>query len=160
MHVEVILDTGGAAVAGIDQQRLVDDIQAELDKLTSKGQTESAKAKRTRPPPGAQGDWASFHWVIDFVTDPKMAPVYARAVIYALNTILQSAGFKKSAASKKSARSKKSEVSKGFEGASKAKKQSVIPAEQPVRITVRDKEFLLPATTAAINAFLKHLGEG
>jgi hypothetical protein len=66
MQIGVNFDTGGVAVSGVDQQRLIDDIQAEVDKLTSKLQIESVRPGRTRPPPGAQGDWGSFHWVIDF----------------------------------------------------------------------------------------------
>jgi hypothetical protein len=155
MQIGVIFDTAGNAVPGVDQGRLVDDIQAEVDKLASKLHIESVRTSRTRPPPGAQGDWASFHWVIDVATDPRMASVYARALISAINLIIQSAGFPKPATTKKVSESKKSKKKPAKSNTSKAVQSS---AERPVKMKFGGKEILLPATTAAISAFLKHFG--
>jgi hypothetical protein len=153
MHIEVVLDTGGAAVAGVDQQALVDNIQAEVDKLTTKANVGPVKPTRKKPPPGAQGDWSSFQWVVDVATDPGMAKVYAQALLYALNSLLQALESQSSAE-----KSKPKTASKGGKAAKK-KQPEESHDKKPVRVSVQGKEFLLPLTTAAIKALLKQLGD-
>ena len=136
--ISVTLDTGGVAVPGIDYGALVADIQAEMDKLGAGASAKAAK-KTIAAPTGAQGGFESIHWILEFAADPKMAAVYARALIFAVNQLLNVA------------ESKKKEKS--------SLKPPKDPGEPPVKIKALGKEIMLPATAAAIQEFLKMLGE-
>ncbi|RTM00950.1 MAG: hypothetical protein EKK31_22155 [Hyphomicrobiales bacterium] len=96
MKIEVTMDTGGSAAAGVDRDALVTNIQAELDKLAVTTGTKAPKPKERPAPPGAQGDLSALHWIIDIATDPAMAKAYASALIYAINEIVAAATSKQS----------------------------------------------------------------
>jgi hypothetical protein len=158
MRIEVVFDSGGAAVAGVNQQALIADIQAELDKLAEQAKAEPARPLRKPPPAGAQGDWSSFQWVMDIVTDPAMSQAYARALISAINTILQAAKSKESKADKRSEKTSPAKSKKSKAAGMRKGKPSASTPDAPVRITVQDKEFLLPVATDAIKVILKKIG--
>lgn len=136
--VSVTLDTGGVAPAGIDYGALVADIEAELEKLGEQVQAKPSR-RATAAPAGAQGGFESIQWLLDLATDPKMAAVYARTLIFAVNQILEAANSKKKD--------------------KKAKSTADEPEKPPVKIKVLGKEIMLPATVVAIQEFLKTLGD-
>src|SRR4051812_7593005 len=108
MKITVLLDTRGAAAAGVDHDALVSDIQAELDKLTASAGAGAIKPVHQPPPKGAQGDVSAIQWLIDIATDPAMAKAYAQALIYAINTILQAAKSKQAPQEQKRPKDEKS----------------------------------------------------
>jgi hypothetical protein len=55
MDVEVVLDTGGAAVAGVDRDALIADMQAELNKLASAAGTTTVQPKQLVEPSPVEG---------------------------------------------------------------------------------------------------------
>lgn len=144
MEITVVLDTAGAATAGIDRDALIADIQAELNKLTSKVGTEPAKPVSKAAPSGAQGDLSIIQWLIDVATDPEMAKVYARALIFAVNEILAAA---------------KSKERSDDESSGEASTPETDEDKSSVRINVLGKAIALPAATSAIKAFLDQLGD-
>jgi hypothetical protein len=147
MQIQLVLDTGGAP-AGINREALVADIQAEIDKLTAATGAAAAKPAHQPVPKGAQGDVAIIHWLVKLATNPAMSATYARALIFALNTILQAAKSKKSAP--KADDKKKASA----EGKSAADEKPRLAIKFPVG------ELILPATTAAIKVILDKLGDG
>jgi len=139
MKISVILDTGGAAAPGIDQAALAADIQAELDKLGQ--QVGATPTRKTTPAPkGAQGGYEMVQWLLDLASDPKMAPIYARALLFAVNQLIEAANSKKKDA-----------------GARKSSNDEV--DKPPVKVKALGKEIMLPATVAAIQEFLKSIGD-
>lgn len=141
MDIRIILDTEGAAVAGVDRDALIANLQAELDKLATKANIASPKPAKTSPPEGAQGDAALIHWLITLATDPAMARVYAQGLITAINAIASAAKAKESNSDNINSREGDEQLPK-----------------KPVRITIFDKEIALPVAASLIKAFLDSLG--
>jgi hypothetical protein len=139
MQIKVVLDSGGAAVAGVDRDALIGNIQAELDKLTANAGMEPAKPIKKAAPKSAQGDVAIIQWLIDVATNPAMAKVYAQALVFALNEILRA--------------TKQKDVPR-----SKSTSKTPPRGEFSVRITVLGKQIALPAATSAIKGILDKLG--
>lgn len=141
MKIDVLFDTLGAAPAGIDREAVIANIQAEVDKLTEAAKSAPASKKMVAPPEGAQGDLSGVQWLIDIATDPEMAKIYAKGLIFALNAILAS-----------------SYIGKSSDTKAEGEKDSA----KPVKVTVKDKnlvkEIILPAATAVIKEFLDSLG--
>ena len=146
MQIQLVLDTGGAP-AGINREALIADIQAEIDKLTAATGAAAAKPAHQPVPKGAQGDVAIIHWLVKLATNPAMSATYARALIFALNTILQAAKSKKSAP-------KADDKKASAEGTSAADEKPRLAIKFPVG------ELILPATTAAIKLILDKLSDG
>ena len=144
MQIRITLDTGGAAIAGVDRDELVADIQAEVDKLAGEVGTETAKPDYEAAPRDAQGDISVIQWLIEVATDPEMAKFYARALILSINAILSAA---------------KSKETKDNKKGSKGPKPDDANDRSIVRISVLGKEFMLPATTSAIKSILNNLGD-
>jgi hypothetical protein len=144
MDIEIVFDTNGSAVAGVDRHVLVADIQAELDKLASQAGAKPIQPTRQLPPEGAQGDFASLHWLLHMATDPAMAKVYAQGLVFAINSLLAAA---------------KSKENGDTGSAGKPANPSQAPAEKLlVNISLLGKEIALPATTAVIKAILDQIG--
>ena len=141
VDIQVVLDTQGAAVAGVDRGALIADLQAELDKLAAAANVASPKPDKASPPEGAQGDAALIHWLIDFATNPAMARVYAQGLIMAINAIVSAV---------------KPNTDNSVDGPGGNEKGPKVP----VRITISGKEIVLPVATSAIKAFLDSLGTG
>lgn len=141
MDIAVALDTQGAAVAGVDRNALITNVQAELDKLAAATNVQSPRPDKEPPPPGAQGDAALVHWLIHFATDPSMARVYAQGLIMAINAIVSAA---------KPGTGEANDPSRTENKGSKG----------PIRIAILGKEIILPVATSAIKAFLDTLGTG
>jgi hypothetical protein len=140
MDIKIVLDTRGAAAAGVDQKALIADIQAELDKLPH--EEKSKKPPVAEPAPkNAQGDPTAFHWLLHIATDPAMAKVYAQGLAFAINSLLSSAQRKKATKNDDEAPAKDASAGPGI-----------------VNITAFGKELLLPATTVAVQAWLQSLG--
>lgn len=91
MKFEVIMDTGGSAVAGVDRDALIANIQAELDKLAAAAGTAAPTPEEQPAPAGAQGDLSALQWIIEIATDPAMAKAYATGLIYGINQIIAAA---------------------------------------------------------------------
>jgi hypothetical protein len=146
MQMQLELDTGGAP-AGNNRQALVADVQAEIDKLAAAAGATTAKPAHQPVPKGAQGDVAVIHWLVKLATNPSMSVTYAKALIFALNTILQAAKSKKA-------------VSKAEDKKPSAEAANM-PEEKP-RLTIKFSvgDLVLPATTAAIKIILDKLGDG
>jgi hypothetical protein len=130
MSIEISFDTS-SAVEGVDQSALIEDIEAEIRKLAK-----SSNAKLTRndtpAPSGAQGELQLIEWILELAKDPKMAVLYAKGIIFAINQIIEA-------------------VSPKDESKEQQKKQTTIK--------VLGKKISLPATTIAIQEFLKSLGD-
>ncbi|WP_027053650.1 hypothetical protein [Mesorhizobium erdmanii] len=139
MKIEVILDTGGSATAGVDRDAFVANIQAELDKLAAAAGTKAPKPKERPAPPGAQGDLSALQWIIDIATDPAMAKTYASALIYGINQIIAAATSKQS-------------------GEKRAQKGEASGEEKPiVKIKFLGKELALPVATSVIKKILESI---
>lgn len=138
MEIKVLLDTGGAAAAGVDRNALIENIQAELDKVTADAGAVPVKPRKKAPPEGAQGDLAAIQWIIDIATNPAMAKAYAYGVIMAINAIV------------KAMKSKESGDQKGTDKG---------PEKGPVKISVHGKNIVLPAVTSTIKSFLEKIGD-
>jgi hypothetical protein len=135
MQIRLAFDTNGAAVAGVDHNALVADLQAELDKLARAANVASPTPDKQSPPQGAQGDAAVIHWILEIASDPVMAKVYAQGLLMAINSILNA--------------SKRREAETGPSDAP--------PPDKAVKVEVLGKEIGLPVGTAAIKTFLEHL---
>ena len=131
MDVVVSLNTGGSATAGVDRQAIVDNIQAELGKLSSASGAKAPVSTEIDAPAGAQGDVFSVHWVLHLAQNPNMIKIYINGLVFAINSIASSA--------------KKREVSENED----KKDESAL-----VKIEVLGKEFLLPASVAVIQSIL------
>lgn len=151
MQINVIFETYGTAVAGVNKEALTANLQAELDKFAASVGAEPPKAKTKAAPPGAQGDFSAVQWLIDMASDPAMSKAYVKALIFAINALLQAAGAKEAKPEPPPKRGKR---------ASKSAKKSTETEDEPaVRIAILGKEIALPAATSAINALLKQLGD-
>ena len=144
MKLNVVLDTKGVAAAGVDQNELIADIQAEVDKLASQLGSKPIKPRREQAPETAQTDMEILQWLIDIATDPEMARSYARVFIYSINSILTAT---KSRESNPDNSLRKNSGKRKSEDSSKA------------RVEILGKKILLPTTARAIKAILKELGE-
>ncbi|ESX00684.1 hypothetical protein X769_22580 [Mesorhizobium sp. LSJC268A00] len=138
MEIKIVLDTGGAAAAGVDRDALIANIQAELDKITSDAGATPVKPKKKAPPGGAQGDLAAIQWLVDIATNPAMAKLYAQGLIMAINAIL------------KVAKSKEAEGKKTADPSTE---------KAPVQISVSGEKIALPAATSVIKAILDKIGD-
>jgi hypothetical protein len=138
MNVTVSLNTGGSATAGVDRQALVDNIQAEVEKLASASGAAAPSTTYTEAPAGAQGDIFSVHWLLHLAQTPNMIKVYINGLVFALNSIASSA--RRPDASDKNGDEK---------------------ANPPlVKVDVLGKEFLLPASVAVIQSILDSIHWG
>ena len=138
MQIQVAFDTSGAAVAGVDRDALIADLQAELDKLATVAKVPSPRPDKQPPPRGAMGDAAIVQWLLEVATDPALAKVYAQGLLLAINSILNAA------------KTREAEPPPGSqEGAE----------EKPVRVTVLGKQIGLPVAAAVIKSFLDHLDQ-
>lgn len=138
MDIRVAFDTSGDAPAGVDWHVLVDDIQAELDKLAAEVGQKSPLPDKKAPPPGAQGDAAVIHWLLHLATEPEMVKVYLRGLIMAVNAVLEAAKVRE---------------------ADNAEKEGDGKPNVPRRVTIKviGKEIGLPVAQAAIKEFLENL---
>ena len=143
MEVELILDRGAAAKAGIDYGALEQNLQAEIDKLVVRDGVTSNAPERTPAPADAQGDHTLVQWLLHIAAEPTMAKTYANGLVFALNEIVGAV------------RSRGSSEGSSLGGASA---NDVPPASLRVRLAKLGKEITLPTTTAAIQAFLENLG--
>lgn len=144
LHIKVVLDTQGAAPPGVNRDALIEDIQAELDKIAKKESASLPKPTLKPAPPGAQGDLPTIQWVLDLLTDPAMAKTYATILIHTINELLRAAGSKNS---------------RPGDMLSKTQEKRQQKTDKWVRITILGKEIALPAATALIEKFLKKMGE-
>ncbi|MDB5539910.1 MAG: hypothetical protein JWQ89_1637 [Devosia sp.] len=139
MKIEVIMDTGGVATAGVDRAALVDNIQAELDKLAATAKTAAPQPKAQPAPAGAQGDLSVLQWILDIAADPVMAKAYASGLVYAINQILNAARSEQSG--------DKADQTSGSD-----------TDEKPVvKISIFGRDLALPVATAVIKKFLESL---
>lgn len=139
MKFEVTMDTGGSAVAGVDREALIANIQAELDKLAAAAGTSSPEPKQQPAPAGAQGDLSALQWIIDVATDPVMAKAYATGLIYGVNQIITAATSKKSGDNPPAGQGQETE-------------------EKPmVKIKFLGKEVALPVATSVIKRILESI---
>ncbi len=136
MELQLFL-TCSDAHAGVDQQALIDDVQAEVEKLEPY-LTEKSKQVSLPPPRDAQGGVQVIQWLLHLASDPKMAIVYARAFIFAINKILES-------------RTEKVATTQKGKGVQKKKRPT------PITIKALGKELILPAAAVLIEEFLKSL---
>lgn len=139
VKIELRLDTGGAAVAGVDRAALIDNLQAELDKFALAAGAPEPAPQTQPPPPGAQGDGSIVQWIMELAADPVMAKTYVRGLVLAVNSLM-------------SALEKHQNPDEGTPrpGLEKAK---------PVTISVLGKEIGLPVATAVVKKFLEDFGE-
>lgn len=141
MDVSVVLDTRGAATAGVDRNALVANIQAELDKVAQEAKSNKSSPVAEAPPTNAQGDPTTLHWLLHIAGDPAMAKVYAQGLAFAINSLLSSAQSKQSTSSEDGGKTNGISKDTGI-----------------VNIKVLGKDILLPATTAAIQIWLQSFG--
>jgi hypothetical protein len=134
MDLAIVFDTKGSSVAGIDRDALIANIQAEVDKFSSKLGAKPVSATKKPAPSGAQGDASITEWIMKVAADPAMVKAYAQILIFAINQLVSAAKAKEKGAEKTS-----------------GKKEA---DDKPVKIKLFDKQILLPATQAAIKAVL------
>jgi hypothetical protein len=132
MNVTVSLNTGGSATAGVDRQALVDNIQAEVEKLASAAGAAPPSTTHTDAPAGAQGDIFSVHWLLHLAENPNMIKVYVNGLVFALNSLASAAR-------------------RTDNPVKNADDKSNHPL---VKIDVLGKEFLLPASVAVIQSII------
>lgn len=144
MEIRITLDSGGAAEAGIDRSALIDNIQAEVDKLASSAGADALTRTDHPPPEDAQGDLAIIEWLIDVASDPAMAKFYARSFILAVNSVLQAAKSRQPASSQKPKDEKENKDTNN--GTS-------------ISVKIIDKEFTLPLATSIVKKILEELEE-
>jgi len=138
VDVKVTLNTEGSAIPGLDRDALAANIRAELQKLAEESGSPSVSEMTEPAPSGAQGDLFTIHWLLHLAREPGMIKLYIKGIVFAVNTLVTA--------------SKKTE-DKGAEE-SNNKKANI------VRLDVLGKEFLLPATTAAIQSILDSIDWG
>jgi hypothetical protein len=138
MNIKVSLQGNAFTSAGIDRTAAVSDIEAEINKL-AKTLSVKPRRKETPAPDGAQGELEIIEWIIKVAKDPKMAALYAKALIFAVNQIIEAW------------QSRKHERSDTHDDEADKK------VKPPVKVTLSGKSIALPATTVAIQKFLKSL---
>lgn len=137
MDVTVSLNTGGSATAGVDRQALIDNIQAEVEKLASISGAKAPVPTHVDAPAGAQGDVFSVHWLLHLAQNPNMIKVYINGLVFAINSIVSAA--------------RKPEQPE----------QDAEKTRRPlVKIDVLGKEILLPASVAVIQSILDTINRG
>lgn len=148
MDILVRLDTGGAALAGIDYNALTDDITSELEKLAKSTGSKDPSLSKEAAPAGAMGDFSVVEWLLHVASQPAMAKVYAQTLVYAINAVLTS----------RKGNSGSSESSSSDTSAAPETKSKQPPSTgHMVTIEVLGKEFLLPTATAVIQAVFDSL---
>jgi hypothetical protein len=133
MDLTIAYDTKGSAVAGIDRDALIANIQAEVDKFSTQVGAKAVTATQKPAPSGAQGDSSITEWVMKVAADPAMFKTYIQILVFAINELVSAAKTKERGAEKKS--SKEAD-------------------DKPVKISVLGKQILLPATQAVIKALI------
>ena len=137
MNITVSL-TPREAPAGIDQEHLTSDVEAEIKKLAARVETEPTRVDHPAPQ-DAQGAHQIIEWVVNLATDPTMASAYAQGFLYALNQIVQGYLQKKSGPTESAPKKK-------------AKSSTAL-----AKVTIAGKTIFLPVATVAIREFLKSL---
>ncbi|MEY2536779.1 MAG: hypothetical protein QOG67_519 [Verrucomicrobiota bacterium] len=139
MDLTIAYDTKGSAVAGIDRNALIANIQAEVDKFSTQVGTKTVPATQKPAPPGAQGDSSITEWVMKVAADPAMVKTYIQILVFAINELVSAAKTKERGAEKK---------------ASSTSKEA---DDKPVKISILGKQILLPATQAVIKALIDNI---
>jgi len=129
VELDIELDTQGEATAGVDIRALRDNIQAELDRIADDAKVERAVQSETPPPPGAQGDIASFHWLLHLLGEPGAIKIYAKAAVFGINELVRAAR-------------------------RPDEERDAAPSTLRVRIKGLSKDLVLPAAEAVIQAAL------
>jgi hypothetical protein len=142
MNVKIAVQNNELAVAGINQASVLSDIEAEVTKLADLLEVKPKKVEKA-PPKGAQGDVELVEWFVKIATDPKMATVYLKALVFSINKIMEAWHSKRDPGG-----STKNKTSNSSEG-----------SQTPVTVTVSKKSIVLPAAIITIQEFLKSLGE-
>ena len=136
MELTIVFDTKGSAVAGIDRAALIANIQAEVDKFSTKVGTKTVPGTQKPAPSGAQGDSSIIEWIMKIAADPAMTKAYIQILVFAINELVSAAKAKEKGTEKKeSGKSKEAD-------------------DKPVKISILSKQILLPATQAAIKALI------
>lgn len=136
MDLTIAYDTKGSAVAGIDRDALIANIQAEVDKFSTQVGAKAVTATQKPAPSGAQGDSSITEWVMKVAADPVMLKTYIQILVFAINELVSAAKTKERGAEKKA--SKEAD-------------------DKPVKISVLGKQILLPATQAVIKALIDNI---
>lgn len=129
--------TYSEAHAGVDQEALLADLEAEVAKVEPY-LGKKPKQVSLAAPQEAQGEVHIIQWLLDFASDPKNSILYARLFLFAVNKILES-------------RTKKVVADKHGKAAKEEKRPT------PVTVKALGKELALPTATRVIEEFLKHL---
>lgn len=135
MQAEIILETAGQRLPGIDYGDLEANLQSEVDKFAKLVSGEAKREAQGRPD-GAQGDDVLIQWLIEFAQQPAMVRVYAKSLIFGISELVRVA---------------RQRANRGAEPAVVEGQQVGGPA---ARVKLLGKEIALPATTAAITAFI------
>jgi hypothetical protein len=131
-----------AVPSGLDFNALTENIEAEVVKITSMSAGSSFKKNTLPPPAGSQGHDLVVQWLLHFAEQAQMVQVYAKAFVFSVNELLQSAK-------------------------SSTKRTDQLPSKNPekddspsfaARLTILGKDVILPTTVAAINTFLSDIG--
>ena len=142
MNIKVSLETNEVSAAGIDQAAVIADIEAEIQKLATQLEVKLKRSEKPAPP-GAQGEFELIEWILQLAQDPKMAVFYAKALIFAINQIVEAYHSKK-----------KTDTSEDTPDSIKEKID-----RSPVSINISGKTITLPAATIVIREFLKSIGD-
>lgn len=134
MKFEIRIETGGSAPKGVSISDIEQDIQAQLDRLSSQVGVDRPQEERQAAPKDAQGIDQIIAWTLDLAQDPKMAKAYASATIFAINQILKSRDV--------------SEVTNQEEGDRRG---------LGAKVRVLGKELRLPVATAVIGKLLEDI---
>lgn len=143
MDLRISVQNIALAEEGIDREKVLSNIEAEVSKLANQLGVKPKPIKKPAPS-GAQGEFELIEWLFKLAQDPKMAVIYAKGLIFAVNQILEVWQSKR-----------KPDAEEQKEKSGKSKKGKTL-----VKISVFNKTIALPAATIAIQDFLKSLGEG
>lgn len=135
MQAEILLETAGQRLPGIDYSDLEANLQSEVDKFAKLVSGEAKREAQGRPE-GAQGEEILIQWLIEFAQQPAMIRVYAKSLIFGVSELVRVA---------------RQRANKGAEAAAADGQPEPGPA---ARFKLLGKEIALPATTAAITAFI------
>ena len=140
MDIKISLKTNDVVAAGINQDAVIKDIEAEVNKLAEELNV-TPKRNEKKAPAGAQGGPEWIKWILKAAIDPKMAIFYAKAIIFAINKILNAL------------------KQNGSETEVSSHDTKNIRQTQPITIKMLGKEITLPAATIIIQNFLKSIGD-
>ena len=141
MNISVVIEGSQLAAPGIDPIAVVEDIEAEVTKLATKINVTPDRTEKAAPT-GAQGEFELIEWVVKIAQEPSMAKFYIKALIFAINQILEACR------SNQKANQNDEDTS-----------EDQLGGKPLVRIKVLGRSLSLPAATLVIQEFLKSLGD-